>query len=140
MAKVKKQLGDNVTAFSRLHKRREKARLDLKRIEKEYDILAEKLLEQFLKDGIDSISSNGITAYVKRRIFAYIPAEKREKAIKVLKARGLEFLAPETVNANTLSAWVRELEEKKDGMPKLPRALQNLIVIHEEFKVQGRKK
>ena len=89
---------------------------------------------------MDSITAGGITAYLHRQIFAAIPAAKRPAAIKACKRLGLGFLAPETMNINTISAWVREQEEDRNGMPKLPRALKPYLTVLEKYEVRGRKR
>ena len=60
---------------------------------------------------VDKFSRNGSTFYLKSRLFASPAAGRKEDLFAILKAHGYGSLVTETVNANTLAAFIKEQRE-----------------------------
>ena len=54
---------------------------------------------------------NGSTYYLKSRLFASPVAGRKDDLMVILKAHGYGSLVTETVNANTLAAFIKEQRE-----------------------------
>lgn len=74
------------------------------------DAMAEAELERF--------SRNGSTFYLNTRLFASPAAGRKDELITALKTAGYGSIVTETVNANTLSSFVKEqMAENNDEIP-----------------------
>ena len=88
----------------------------LKELEDEKEKLTEAILDAWLEAGVDSMRVDGATVYCHTRTFALLP-QGSEAAIDVLKSGEYSDVVQETVNLNTLSALVRELNEINGTLP-----------------------
>ena len=92
----------------------------------------EKLVEEFAQAGIQNIkTATGQTIYLNRQIFAKLTGDQK-KSYAALRRAGLGDFIKEGVNAQTLSAYVRELEEV------LPKGLQPYIDVTEIYRMRMR--
>lgn len=121
-------------------------------VEKQKERLAElqaELLTRFENAGMQSMRSKefGVTIYVRREIWAS-PAEGNETLLmERLKSLGLGDMVKEKVNTQTLSAYVRELEETQlarqgsadEVLKILPEPLQSTIKLSERFSLRTKK-
>jgi len=117
----------------------ERARLKaaLETLDKERRVLEDKLLEDAEANGIQRMTVNGRTVYVRSELWA-AAAVDRDDAVAALKAAGLGSLVNETYNAQTLSAWVRnELPQTPDGMPILPDDLVEHIKVASKTSIRS---
>ena len=93
------------------------------------DAMAEAELERF--------SRNGSTFYLKSRLFASPAAGRKDEMMAVLKANGYGSLVVESVNANTLSSFIKEQREVT-GMD-VPEWLGDTVSTYEKVSVGIRK-
>ena len=93
-------------------------------------------LSQFMTDEeVQKFDRNGVTFYLSTKTYASPAAGRREDLQQWLKDNGYGDLVKETVNANTLSAFVRELLEEGE----LPEDLSEAVNVHERVKVNMRR-
>lgn len=108
---------------------------DIKALKEELAPLEASLLDEFAEDGLQSVKiSDGkrnVTVFLKRDLRA-TNLQGPEATAQACKAAGLEHMVGERVNANTLSAYVRDLE--KAGEP-LPDAFDGVVGTLEQFSV-----
>ena len=79
----------------------------------------------------DKVSTGGKTIYRWSQWRASITEENRLEAFEALRAAKLGDLIKETVNAQSLSAWVREQPKAADDTPILPNVgLQKCVTMH----------
>lgn len=105
-------------------------------IKDEADKLEGQLIEMFTDAGVPSISLDGKTIFLHRSTFAQrLPGIDADDVKAALRAAGAGDLIGETVNANTLSAYVRELCDE-DGGPGLPEPLREVLELGERFAVR----
>lgn len=99
------------------------------------------ILDEMAETGVESVRGHGYTFYVRRDLRASHNGDK-SAMIEALRSEVPE-LVQETVNANSLTAWARELvaEIDADAEPEtaLPESLRDLIKIAEIYKVGVRK-
>lgn len=60
---------------------------------------------------VEKFSRNGSTFYLKSRLFASPVAGRKDDLFAILKAHGYGSLVTETVNVNTLAAFIKEQRE-----------------------------
>ena len=70
-----------------------------------------KLSDAMAEEELERFSRNGSTYYLKSRLFASPVAGRKDEMIRALKANGYGSLVTESVNANTLSSFIREQRE-----------------------------
>ena len=103
-----------------------------KRLGAELGLLSERLVELFAQTGLQNIkTASGQTVYINRQIFAGLVGDEK-KAKTALRRAGLGDFIKEGVNAQTLRAWVRDVDEQ------IPKGLQPYIEIREVFKMSMR--
>ena len=94
--------------------------------------LEEKLVGEFAQAGIQNVkTSAGQTVYLNREIFAKLVGDPK-KARTALRRAGLGDFVKETVNSQTLRAYVREMGEA------IPKGLQPYIDVTEVFRMRMR--
>ena len=103
-----------------------------KRLATEIAALDEKLVEQFAQAGIQNVkTAAGQTVYLNREVFAKLIGDHK-KALTAFRRAGLADFVKETVNSQTLRAYVREMDEV------LPKGLQPYVDITEVFRMRMR--
>jgi hypothetical protein len=112
---------------------------EIKSLKADRAILQGELLEQFAANGIDHMRVDNRTVYRSLTLRASVPAEKREEVCEVLEGLGLGQLVSIGVNAQTLSAQVREWMDESAGGLGIPAELRDLINVYEDRKVSVRK-
>lgn len=95
----------------------------------------ERLLADFAKDGIQNMkTAAGQTVYLNREVFARLVGDTK-KAYRAMRRAGLwDFIKP-TVSAQTLKAYVREMEKSGEEIPK---GLLPYIDITEVYRLRMR--
>lgn len=114
----------------------------VKKLKEEAADLEVELLPQFKDAGIDKTTINGKTVWLDRKVWASAGGDM-PALVDAMKAAGLHDMVGETVNGNTLSAWVREFDpdgvfSPEEIVEKLPVELRNSINVSEVFKLQVR--
>lgn len=125
-------LSDLVMEYADLTEKRRDLEAQVNRLKADLSAREEKLVEEFAQAGIQNIkTSTGATVYLNREIFAKLVGDQK-KAYTALRRAGLGDFIKDTVNSQTLRAWVREMDEV------LPKGLQPYIDITEVFRMRMR--
>lgn len=93
------------------------------------DAMAEAELEKFTR--------NGHTFYLNTRLFASAQAGRKDALFDALRKQGFGDLIQETVNANTLSSFVKE--QKAQNNDEIPAWLEDVVNSYEKVSVGIRK-
>ena len=121
-----------VSEYAALTEERRKLEAEVKRMAADLAAREEVLLEEYAQYGIQNIKTTaGQTVYLNREIFAKLVGD-HEEALDAFRTAGLGDFVKETVNAQTLRAYVREMDEE------LPEGLQPYIDITEVFRMRMR--
>ena len=125
-------LSDLVMEYADLTEQRRDLEAEINRLKADLSAREEKLVEEFAQAGIQNIkTSTGQTVYLNREIFAKLVGDQK-KAHTALRRAGLGDFIKDTVNSQTLRAWVREMDEV------LPKGLQPYIDVTEVFRMRMR--
>jgi response regulator RpfG family c-di-GMP phosphodiesterase len=121
-----------VAEYAAKTEERRKLEGEVKKLGTELSILDERLVEAFADAGIQNVkTATGQTVYLNREIFAKLVGDQK-KAHTALRRAGLGDFIKDTVNSQTLRAWVREMDEV------LPKGLQPYIDVTEVFRMRMR--
>ena len=132
MIRTEGMLSVLVAEYAQKTEQRRKLDSESKRLATEIAALDEKLVEQFAQAGIQNIkTAAGQTVYLNREVFAKLIGDHK-KALTAFRRAGLADFVKETVNANTLRAYVREMDEV------LPKGLQPYVDITEVYRMRMR--
>ena len=127
-----KTMSDLVTEYAELTEKRRKLEAEVKRLATDLAAREEVLLEGFAQAGIQNIKTTaGQTVYLNREIFAKLVGD-HEEALAAFRQAGLGDFVKESVNSQTLRAYVREMDEV------LPEGLQPYIDVTEVFRMRMR--
>ena len=125
-------LSDLVRDYADLTEERRRLEGEVIHIKTTLANLEERLAQEFAQAGIQNIkTSTGATVYLNREIFAKLVGDQK-KAHTALRRAGLGDFIKDTVNSQTLRAWVREMDEV------LPKGLQPYIDITEIYRMRMR--
>lgn len=125
---------DRLNALKEQKKMLEK---QLKAVGAEIEILDYQLSDAMAEAELERFSRNGTTFYLKSRLFASPASGRKEEMMAALKAYGYGAMVVESVNANTLSSFIREQREIT-GMD-VPEWLGDTINVFEKVSVGIRK-
>ena len=132
MIKTEETLSVLVAEYARKTEARRKLDSESKRLATEIAALDARLVEEFAKTGIQNVkTAAGQTVYLNREIFATLTGDLK-KAKTALRRAGLGEFIKEGVNAQTLRAYVREMDEV------LPKGLLPFIDVTEIYRVRMR--
>ena len=132
MIRTEGMLSVLVAEYAQKTEQRRKLDAESKRLATEIAALDEKLVEAFAQAGIQNIkTAAGQTVYLNREVFAKLVGDHK-KALTAFRRAGLADFVKATVNANTLRAYVREMDEV------LPKGLQPYVDITEVFRMRMR--
>ncbi len=117
----------------------EKKDLDAKAKElgAEIEELDKQLSDAMTEAELDKFSRNGSTFYLSSRLFASPQAGRKDALISALKEEGFGDIVQETVNANTLSAFVKE--QMSQNGDEVPEWLSDVVNTFEKISVGIRK-
>lgn len=127
---------EQMRRYVELTKRKRQAEGELDELKKELSRLETKLLEDFERAGVDSMRIDGMTVYPHRQLFANARDGDKERAVEALRACGLDDYVKEQFNTQSLSAYVRELDELEEPLPP---PLAEALDIHEKYTLRVRK-
>jgi len=118
--------------------REEKKELEekLKVIETEIEETENQLSQEMINSEVQNFNKDGTTFYLQTKTYASIRPEFKQQVYDWLKTNGFESLVYETVNAQRFSAFVKELLEEED---ELPRELKDKVNVFEKITVGVRK-
>ena len=132
MIQTKISLGILVAEFAKKTGERRRVEAKLKKLIADLAVREERLVNSFAEAGIQNVkTATGQTVYLNREIFAKLVGDPA-KARTALRRAGLGDFIKETVNSQTLRAYVREVEEV------LPKGLQPFIDVTEVFRMRMR--
>jgi response regulator RpfG family c-di-GMP phosphodiesterase len=130
--KTEEKLSVLVAEYAQKTEARRKLDSESKRLATEIAALDARLVEEFAKTGIQNVkTSAGQTVYINREIFAKLVGDQK-KAKTALRRAGLGEFIKEGVNAQTLRAYVREMDEV------LPKGLLPYIDVTEIYRIRMR--
>lgn len=151
LAKADEEIKSNgltqFTEFQALTERKAAIDAELKGIKARLADLEPRLLEFMTEMGMQSIKAGGRTFYIHRQLWAgkLADADPHQFA-EIMRALGLGDMVKESVNAQTLSSWVREQAAELDGaatpeeiVAALPEELRGIVKISEVYSVRSRK-
>lgn len=142
------QMNTMITLADQLESARERKKEledETKTINAEIDELDKKLSDAMAEAECESFKHNSRTFYIKTRLFASPVAGHKDEMIRALKENGYADLVVESVNANTLSSFCKELleanieDENAEGDPELPGWLKDVVSTYEKVSVGIRK-
>lgn len=108
-----------------------------KSVNSEIEILQNNLSKLMIDEEMQSFNRAGIMFYLNTKLYASAILNRKDSLFKTLKEEGYGDLVYETVNANSLAAFIREqVEENQD---ELPVWLNGLVNVYEKINV-GMKK
>lgn len=119
-----------------LKERKKELENTLKEVNARIATVEETLSTMMLEEEVQSFNRNGKTFYVQTKTFASAVPERKQDLFAWLKDHGYGDMVTETVNHNTLSAFVREMLSETD---QLPEDLEELINVYEKTTVGIRK-
>ena len=109
----------------------------VKAIGSEIEELDRQLSDAMAETQLDSFSRNGSTFYLHSRLYASPSTGRKDAMMQALKQNGYGSLVVESVNAKTLSSFVREQMEANEG--NIPSWLGDTVSTYEKISVGIRK-
>ena len=109
----------------------------VKAIGSEIEELDRQLSDAMTEAELDRFSRNGSTFYLHSRLYASPSTGRKDAMMQALKQNGYGSLVVESVNANTLSSFVREQMEANEG--NIPSWLGDTVSTYEKISVGIRK-
>jgi hypothetical protein len=126
----------HVKEYAKLESKRQKLGADLDAIKARQEELREAVLEYFSRQGIDKLSLEGRTLYVREELWAgREDGVSNEEAASALEAAGLGDYAGIRINTQKLSAYVRELARNEE---EIPAPLKGVIKVSQVYKIGSR--
>lgn len=132
------QLADKLKEL-RDKKKQKKKQLEneIKEINTEIEEIEQELVQQMLEEEMQNFSRNGTLFYLNTKTFASPVSELKQQLYQALKDNGYGDLVYETVNSNSLSAFVKEQIEQNED--KLPEWLDGLVNVYDKTTIGMRK-
>ena len=121
--------------LSDLRGRKRELEDSLKVINAEIERVEAEMVQEMLQEEVQSFSRGGQLFYLSSRTWASPVPERKADLYAWLKDHGFGDLVQETVNSQTLSAWVREQTEEAE----LPEDLRQLVNVYEKQTVNIRR-
>ena len=132
-----KQIFEMADRLEALQEQKKESEAKLKVLGAEIDALDTELSDAMADAELDRFSRNGHTFYLKSRLFVSPSAGRKDEMISALRANGYSSLVVESVNAQTLSSFVKEQRELNEG--KDPDWFNGTISSFEKISVGVRK-
>lgn len=110
---------------------------EVKEINTEIEETEQELVQQMLEEEMQNFSRNGTLFYLNTKTFASPVPDEKEKLYQALKDNGYGDLVYETVNSNSLSAFIKEQIEQNEG--ELPKWLDGLVNVYDKTTIGMRK-
>lgn len=110
---------------------------EVKALNAEIEKLDMELSDAMAEAECERFSRNGSTFYLNTRLFASPVAGRKDEMITALKDNGYGDIVTETVNANTLSSFVKE--QMMLNADEVPLWLSDVINTYEKVSVGIRK-
>ena len=107
-----------------------------KKLKEEREKIEPLILDYFAEEGIEKITVTGMTLFPVKEIWASLTKGNKE-GLKILREHGLEDYIYETVNSQSISAFVREFERNEEEIPDW---VHKALNVSEKFRVRVRKR
>jgi hypothetical protein len=132
---------ERVREYARLRAERSELEDRLAEIKANLEMLEPIALDYFQAHGVDRVSLDGVTLYLRRKVWA----EKREgvtseQAVNALHRFGFEDFSRHTVDWQGLSALFRERDREEGIESAVPEALRVAFTAVERFKIGARRR
>lgn len=109
----------------------------VKDLNAEIETLDHELSDLMAESECEKFSHSGSTFYLSSRLYASPQAGRKEDMLEALRDNGFGGLITETVNANTLAAFVKE--QKMANGDEIPEWLSDVVSAYEKVSVGIRK-
>lgn len=124
------------STLAELKERKKQLDAELKDLNQKIAETEEELSARMIEEEIQNFNHAGKTFYIQTKLYASPVAERKHELFAWLKANGFGDMVTESVNHNTLCAFIREqLEENNE----LPEDLAELVHVYEKTSVGMRK-
>ena len=120
-----------------LKERKKELDTEVKALNAEIEKLDMELSDAMAEAECERFSRNGSTFYLNTRLFASPVAGRKDEMITALKDNGYGDIVTETVNANTLSSFVKE--QMSLNSDEVPTWLTDVVSTYEKVSVGIRK-
>lgn len=117
----------------RLKEQKELLDVQLKECNAAIEQTNDALVKMMVDEEMPRFSRNGKTFHLSTRLFASPQEGQKETLYGWLKENGYGDLVKETVHANSLNSWVKEIKEENDG--QLPGELGPMLNVFEKTSV-----
>lgn len=119
-----------------LRDRKSEIDFEIKELNEHIEDTERELIEEMTTEEIETFKRNGVMFVLVKKEFPSAVPERKAELYDVMKEQGFEHLF--TINAQTLSATLKELKANNDEM--LPEWLNGLVKTTEKASIQVRKK
>jgi len=120
-----------------LRDRRDNFKAQFDETKAELEVAEKELVDLMVAEDMPKFTRNGRTFYLSMKLLASILPDKKAECYEWLKENGYGTLVIETVMAQTLTAFVKELRGDDDA--PLPVGLEEFLKVYEESKLNIRK-
>lgn len=129
---------DDIKRFIAIKKELDDIAIQEAELKRERQELEQIILAEFEEQGVQNMRVDGRTVSLVRTIYARANTETggTEALAQVLRENGLADLVKDSVNANTLASYVRELEKLEIPMPE---AIANHVIVTPVFSARVKK-
>ena len=117
--------------------RKKELEAQVKALSAQVEQLDQELSEAMTEAECDKFSHSGMTFYLKNRLFASPKAGRKAEMMQALKDNGYGELVTETVNANTLSSFLGEMDVVTEE--DLPNWLSGKVGVYQKTSVGVRR-
>ena len=132
-----KQIFEMADRLKSLQEQKKSLESEAKSIAAEIDDLDATLSDAMAEAELDRFSRGGNTFYLKSRLFASPVAGRKDDMMQALKKHGYGSLVVETVNAQTLSSFIKEQRDITGA--EMPDWLDGTVNAFEKVSVGVRK-
>lgn len=119
--------------FVSAKERKAELEAELKAVKAEIERLDRDLSDEMALMEYDNFSRKGKTFFLRSRLFASPKSGCKEELFSVLREKGYGDMITESVNANTLSSFVKEKREENNG--EIPEWLNEVVNSYEKISV-----
>lgn len=120
-----------------LREAKKQAESEVKDINASIDETESKLSEMMVDSETQSFNRSGTLFYLNTKTYASAVADQKQELFDVLKENGFGSLVVETVNANSLAAFIKEQIAENEDL--LPSWLEGKVNVFEKTAVGVRK-
>ena len=117
--------------------KKKKLEAEVKELTSEIEQLDRDLSDAMAEEEVEKFSRNGSTFYLSTRLYASPLAGQKEALFQALRENGFGELITETVNAQTLSSFVKE--QTKENGEVVPEWIAQVTNVFEKVSVGIRK-